>query len=178
MLESLITSQTRIKLLLRFFLNPESTSYLRELAEEFGESTNAVRVELNHLERAGLLESFEEGRTRLYRANRSHPLFPEIHSMVRKFAGIDQLVEEVLKKLGHIHSAYIVGDYAQGKDSGIIDLVIVGKIDENYLRKLVEKVESMTRRKIRYLILNEQELERFREALKLDEAITLWGEED
>lgn len=175
-LDSLITSRTRIKLLLRFFLNPESTSYLRELADEFGESTNAVRVELNRLERAGLLESFEEGRTKLYRANRNHPLFPEIQSMVRKFTGIDHLVEEVLKKLGHIHSAYIVGDYARGKDSGIIDLVIVGEVDENYLRKLVEKVESMTRRRIRYLILDEEELERFRETLKLDEAITLWGE--
>ncbi|MGQ9623683.1 MAG: hypothetical protein ACUVTO_09750 [Candidatus Caldatribacteriaceae bacterium] len=98
--------------------------------------------------------------------------------MVRKFTGIDRLIEEVLKKLGCIHSAYIVGDYARGKDSGIIDLVIVGEVDENYLRKLVEKVESMTRRKIRCLILGEQELERFREALKLDEAITLWEEED
>jgi len=53
-LDSLITSQTRVKLLLRFFLNPESRSYLRELAEEFGESTNSVRVELNRLTEAGL----------------------------------------------------------------------------------------------------------------------------
>ena len=54
MLDSLITSKTRVKLL-KFFMNPETRSYLRSLAEEFGESTNAVRVELNRLEKAGIL---------------------------------------------------------------------------------------------------------------------------
>jgi hypothetical protein len=49
MLQALITSRTRIKLLLKFFLNSSNTSYLRDLAAEFGESTNAIRLELNHL---------------------------------------------------------------------------------------------------------------------------------
>ena len=178
MLDSLITSQTRIRLLLRFFLNPESTSYLRELAEEFGESTNAIRVELNRLEKAGLLESFENGRVKLYRANRKHPLFPEIQSMVRKFTGIDKLIGEVLQKLGHIQAAYIVGDYAQGKDSGIIDLVLLGEVDEEYLHTLLKKAESLIHRKIRYLVLKGHEVEKFRDALKLDEALPLWKEDE
>ena len=122
MLESLITSQTRIKLLLKFFLNPESKSYLRELADEFGESTNSVRLELNRLTQAGLLTSAENGRTKVYQANPNHPLFPEIQSMVRKFTGIDQLIPQVLSQLGEIHSAFVTGDYARGIDSGIIDL--------------------------------------------------------
>ena len=50
MLDSLITSKTRIKLLLKFFLNTSTHAYLRGLADEFGESTNALRLELNHLE--------------------------------------------------------------------------------------------------------------------------------
>ncbi len=174
-LDSLITSQTRVKLLLKFFLNPESRSYLRELADEFGESTNSVRVELNRLSEAGLLNSFDEGRTKVYRANTSHPLFPEIHSMVRKFTGIDQLIPQVLSKLGDIHSAYIVGDYARGMDSGIIDLVLVGEVDKAYLQNLIDKVEPMLHRKIRYLTLNEDELERYKPALKLEEAIELWS---
>jgi len=173
-LDSLITSRTRVKLLLRFFLNPESTSYLRELAEEFGESTNAVRVELNRLEKAGILASKRNGKTKLYQANQNHPLFPEIQSMVRKFTGIDRLIEEILAKLGQVHAAYVTGDYAQGKDSGVIDLVIVGEVDEGYLQKLVKKAESFINRKVRYLVLREEELERFRETLKLDRAITLW----
>ena len=177
MLDSLITSQTRIKLLLKFFLNPESKSYLRELADEFGESTNSVRLELNRLTEAGLLCSCDEGRTKVYRANTKHPLFPEIQSMVRKFTGIDQLIPQVLSKLGDIHSAYIVGDYARGMDSGIIDLVLVGEVDRAYLQNLTSKLEPMIRRKIRTLVLSDAELEGLKSTLKLDEAITVWAEE-
>ncbi len=174
-LDSLITSQTRVKLLLRFFLNPESRSYLRELAEEFNESTNSVRLELNRLTEAGLLDSYDEGRTKVYRANTKHPLFPEIQSMVRKFTGIDQLIPQVLSKLGDIHSAYIVGDYARGIDSGIIDLVLVGDVDRAYLQNLTSKLEPMIRRKIRTLVLNDAELGSLKDTLKLDEAITVWS---
>jgi len=94
---------------------------------------------------------------------------------VRKFTGIDQLIPQVLSKLGDIHSAYIVGDYARGMDSGIIDLVLVGKVDKAYLQNLIDKVEPMLHRKIRYLSLSEDELEKFKAALKLEEAIELWG---
>lgn len=175
MLDSLITSQTRIKLLLKFFLNPESKSYLRELADEFGESTNSVRLELNRLTEAGLLRSYDEGRTKVYRANTKHPLFPEIQSMVRKFTGIDQLIPQVLSKLGDIHLAYVVGDYARGVDSGIIDLVLVGEVDRAYLQNLTSKLEPMIRRKIRTLVLNDEELGSLKDTLKLDEAITVWA---
>ena len=78
MIDTLITSKTRIKLLLKFFLNPDVRGHLRGLAEEFGESTNAVRTELNRLAEAGLLRVADEGRRKLYGANSSHPLFPYI----------------------------------------------------------------------------------------------------
>ena len=55
MLEALITSKTRIKLLLKFFLNSGNSAYLRGLEPEFGGSTNAIRQELNRLENANLL---------------------------------------------------------------------------------------------------------------------------
>ena len=174
MLESLITSQTRIKLLLKFFLNPESKSYLRELAEEFGESTNSVRLELNRLTQAGLLTLKDEGRTKVYQANPHHPLFPDIQSMVRKFTGIDQLIPQILAQLGEIHSAFVTGDYAQGIDSGIIDLLIVGKVDELYLKKLIDKVEQLIHRKIRFLVLSDEELEKLKSTLKIEQAIPLW----
>jgi len=174
MLESLITSQTRIKLLLKFFLNPESKSYLRELAEEFGESTNAVRLELNRFSEAGLLTSQENGRTKMYRANPNHPLFPEIKSMVLKFTGIDQLIPEIISKLGDVHLAFVAGDYAKGIDSGVIDLVIVGEVDEVYLLQLIAKAEGLIHRKIRFLVLDEKELKKLKDTLKIEEAIVLW----
>jgi len=55
MIEALISSKTRIKLLLKFFLNSSNKSYLRGLESEFGDSTNGIRLELNKLEEAGLL---------------------------------------------------------------------------------------------------------------------------
>lgn len=148
MLEYLITSKTRVKLLLKFFLNPEMRAYLRSLAEEFGESTNAVRVELNRLTEAGLLESESEGRTKLYQANRKHALFDELHSIVKKYIGIDRVIEEVLRKLGNVELALLIGDYARGIDSGVIELVLAGEMDTEYLTALVKKAESLINRRI------------------------------
>ncbi|MGV7930845.1 MAG: winged helix-turn-helix domain-containing protein [Spirochaetota bacterium] len=175
MLDSLITSKTRVKLLLKFFMNPETRSYLRSLAEEFGESTNAVRVELNRLEKAGILESSPDGRTRLYGANRKHPLFPDITSLVKKFTGIDQLIDMVLSKLGNVELALVTGDYACGVDSGIIDVVIVGNVDRRYLEHLVGMAEEMIHRKIRSLVLREDEFERLSGTLNLKESVVVWG---
>ena len=175
MLESLITSKTRIKLMLKFFLNPETETYLRGLADELGESTNGVRVELDRFTEAGLLEKNNNGRTKLYRANRRHPLFPEITSLVKKYTGIDQLVNSVLAKLGNLEAAYVIGEYAEGIDSGIIDVVIVGEIDRDYFNSLVEKAEGLISRKIRSLILNENEFEQLRGTLKIEKSVPLWS---
>lgn len=175
MLESLVTSKTRVKLLLKFFLNQETQAYLRELAEEFGESTNAVRVELNRLTEAGFLTVRGDGRTKLYQANPSHPLFPELHSLVKKYLGIDQLIDRVLARLGPVKLAFITGDYAEGRDSGIIDLTIVGKIDRNYLNELIEKTERLIHRKIRVLVLNEEEFERLRHQFS-GKSLVIWSE--
>ena len=81
MLESLITSKTRIKLLLKFFLNSKATAYLRNLEAEFGESTNAIRVELNRFEKAGLILSQTSGNKKVYQANTQHPFFSDIHKI-------------------------------------------------------------------------------------------------
>ena len=56
MLETLITSKTRLRLLIKFFINIANKGYLNSLANEFGESTNSVRKELNNLTSAGYLK--------------------------------------------------------------------------------------------------------------------------
>lgn len=177
LLDSLITSKTRVKLLLKFFLNGETQAYLRGLADELHESTNAVRVELNRLTEAGLLESAAEGRTILYRANRKHKLFPDLHNLVKKNLGLDQLVENVIDKLGEVRKAYITGDYAEGKDSGIIDLVVVGTVRPEYLHYLIVQAEQIIAKKIRVMVLTEEELVNMRDSLKLDKALLLWERE-
>lgn len=174
MLESFITSRTRIKLLLKFFTNPQTTAYLRGLADEFGESTNGIRVELNNLTEAGYLESKAEGRTKLYRANTKHPLFTELHSIAAKTLGITQLVEHVVQRLGNVELAFITGDYAKGMDSGLIDLVLVGDVDQAYLAELVKKAEGMIERKIRTLVLTAEEYRKLDDKFKKEKALVVW----
>ena len=178
MLESLITSKTRARLLLKFFLNPGTSAYLRGLADEFGESTNGVRVELNRLSEAGLLESSDEGRTKVYRANTKHPLFPELQRIAAKTLGIDQVVEQVIRRLGNVELAFVTGDYARGIDSGLIDLVLVGQIDRIYFDHLAAKIEELISRKIRGLLLTKEEFRRLETRLKADNALLLWDGED
>ena len=176
LLESLITSKTRIKLLLKFFLNPETQAYLRGLAEELGESTNGIRVELNRLTKAGLLETSNSGRTKLYRANKKHSLFPDIHNVVKKYLGIDK-VEAILNDMGKVEVAFITGDYAKGIDSGIIDLVLVGEIDKAYIQHIVEKAEGIIKRKIRVLVLNQEEFERLKAKFDSEKALLVWEDD-
>jgi hypothetical protein len=109
-LETLITSQTRVKLLVRFFINQNNIGYLRGLADEFGESSNAIRVELNRFESAGLLVSMIDGNKKIYQANASHPLFPEIQSLVLKYVGIEKLRENVTDNYNNIEEVWITGN--------------------------------------------------------------------
>ena len=157
MLGTLITSRTRIKLLLKFFLNPNSVAYLRSLESEFGESTNAIRLELNRFEEAGMLRSFTAGNKKMFKANDSHPLFKDLRNIVLKYVGIDQIIDTITNRLGDLKKVYLAGDYANGLDSGIIDLILVGDIDKTYLVNLIEKAESLIQRKIRYLVYDTEE---------------------
>ena len=158
MLNTLITSKTRLKLLLKFFLNPGARAYLRGLADEFGESSNSIRVELNRFENAGLLNSDFEGNKKIFKANTSHPLFPDIQSIVKKTVGIDKIVDKVVMNLGDVEQAYITGDFAQGKDGQTIDILLIGNnLNKEYLLELITRAEEIVGKKIRYLILQKEE---------------------
>ena len=157
MLDTLITSRTRIKLLLKFFLNPDNVAYLRGLEAEFNESTNGIRMELNRLEDANMITSRQDGKKKIFQVNREHPLYSDINSMVRKFTGLDYIVEHITKKLGDLKAVYLSGDMVNGVDTEVIDLVLIGEVDEDYLCNLVEKSKSIINRDIRYLIENNYE---------------------
>jgi DNA-binding transcriptional ArsR family regulator len=175
MLESLITSKTRIKILLKFFLNSKNTAYLRSLEPDFGESTNAIRQELNRFEKAGLLLAEQEGNKKMYRVNTKHPLFPDIRSLLVKHVGIDKVLDKIVNKLGNLFSVYLVGELAKGNDSKIIDLWFVGDgIDKNYLLELTEKAEEAIKKKIRYLTIRPEELADFLKTKSSGEVLLLW----
>ena len=155
MLKSIITSETRIKLLLKFFLNPNTSGYLRQLAKEFDESTNSIRLELNKLSNAMILTSRFEGRNKIYRVNTDHPLFEDIRNIVMKSTGMDAVLSNIIQKTGQLQLAFVRGDYAAGRDSGLIDLVIVGSgINTQELGRVTKKTETLINRNISILILD------------------------
>lgn len=170
----LIASKTRIKLLTRFFFNPLTKSYLRELAKEFSLSTNSVREELNQLTKTRLLISERKGRQVLYGANTDHPLFPELKSMVGKVMGINQVIDSIVTRLGDLEEAYLIDDYAEGKDTGIIDLLLVGKIDEYHLNDLSRKTERYIKRKIRSIVLSKDEFSDLQPTLQSRPRLLIW----
>jgi hypothetical protein len=160
MIETLISSKTRIKLLLKFFLNSNTQAYLRGLENEFGESSNAIRIEINRFEQAGMLTSYAEGNKKMFQANVQHPLFNEIHNILLKYVGLDRIIEDVIKRLGSLRHVYLTGDFSKGQDSQVVDLLFFGNdVDRNYLGRLVEKAEQLISRKIKYVIYSETEWE-------------------
>ena len=78
MLNSLITSKTRLKLLIKFFISQANIGHLNGLASEMGESTNSIRKELNHLFDAGYLEKHKQNNKVIYNVNSNHPLIGKI----------------------------------------------------------------------------------------------------
>ena len=179
MLDTLITSKTRIKLLMKFFLNSNSRSYLRNLESEFGESTNSIRLELNKFEQAGLLTTEVDGNKKFFRANTRHPLFRDIHNILLKHVGFDKIIERVVNKLGSMEKLYVTGDFANGIDNPIIDLIFVGdNINKEYLVNLVEKTETLISKRIRYVVFGLVEFDNYIVNQRESDLLLLWKNGD
>jgi hypothetical protein len=176
MINTLITSETRIKLLRKFFLNSSTKAHLRGLESEFGESSNAIRLELNRFEEAGLLHSLRDGNKKVYQANSGHPLFKDIHSIIIKDSGIDRVIDKVIHRIGNLLCIYLTGDFARGKDSPVIDLILVGEdIDREYLARKVMQAEELVGRKVSYVVLDPDEAECHLMKLKKSDLLPLWN---
>jgi hypothetical protein len=143
MLDYLITSKTRLKLLIKFFSNSKNQGHLRGLAEEFGESTNAIRKELNNLSEAGFLLKWQKKTELNIKQHPKHPLFSNLQDLIRKYLGFDRLLETVLDRMGDVDEVVLTGDYAQGIDSGTIEVLIKGdELNEDYLDHLGQELNS------------------------------------
>ncbi len=158
MLDTLINSKTRLKLLLRFFLNPESKAYLRGLEQEFNENSNSIRIELNRFEQAGLINATKDGNKKVYHVNPDFPIFDELQSLAFKHFGIDKILDQVVSKLGKVSEVFVTGKIARGLDTSIIDLVFIGEdLDVKYIAELSSKLEKKINRKVRTLVFSPDE---------------------
>jgi hypothetical protein len=176
MIGTLITSQTRIKLLKKFFLNSSTKAHLRGLEAEFGDSTNAIRVELNRFEEAGLLTSSQDSNKKLYQANKQHPLFSDIHNIILKETGLDKVIEKVINRMGNLSSVYLTGDFAHGRDSHVIELILVGdEINREYLLRKALQAEQLVGRKVTCLVLDSIEASKHLADYNPADLLPLWS---
>jgi len=151
-LDKIFTGKIRVQLLTKLLLNPASTVYLRGLERDLGVSSNTVRLELNKLSDMQLIQDHTETintKTKHYTVNTKHPMFKSLRGVILQHVGLDQIIENVLDKLGNVDEVYLTGDLALGKNSPFVDLVLVGDIDKPYLYNLIEKAETLIDKKIR-----------------------------
>ena len=153
MLNSLITSKTRLKMLIKFFINAANNGYLNGLASEFNESTNSIRKELNNLSGAGYLLKSKKDNKIIYNANTSHPMFTILQKIVRQHLGLEDIVETVIKRIGDVEQIALTGEYAKGIDSGNIEIVINGlNVNIDYLEKIKPKIKKKIGRQVSFLL--------------------------
>ena len=170
LLGPLITSKTRLKLLLRFFLNRNNGGYLQGLSKQLDENTNSIRIELNRLEEAGILSSEREGRKKLYCVNDNHPLTENLTTIVRKVTGIEALVDRVVGRLPGLTQVLVCGNLAQGIQSDTIDCVLVGKnLDETYIDELCTRVKELTGKTVQVQVSSKIHQE------KLGKSLIVWA---
>jgi hypothetical protein len=106
-------------------------------------------MELNKLEKAGLLKSSLDKNKKMFFANTEHPLFGDINNILKKFIGIDQIIEHIINQIGDLKAAYLTGNFAMGRDAKTIDLALIGyNLDTNCINELVEKTQTYISRKI------------------------------
>ena len=159
-LDKIFTGKIRVQLLTKLLLNPGRTVYLRGLERDLGVSSNTVRLELNKLSDMQLIQEYSETintKTKHYIVNTKRPMFKSLRGVILQHVGLDQIIENVLDKLGNVDEVYLTGDLALGKNSPFVDLVIVGDIDKAYLYQLIEKAETLIDKKIRVGLYQPQE---------------------
>ncbi len=153
MLGSLITSKTRLRMLIKFFISAANNGYLNGLASEFNESTNSIRKELNNLSGAGYLLKSKKNNRIIYNANTSHPMFKVLQKIVRQHLGLEDIVETVIERLGDVDKIALTGEYAKGIDSGNIEIIINGSdVNKDYLELIRPKIKKKIGREVSFLI--------------------------
>lgn len=146
---------------------------MRSLEQDFGESTNGIRLELNKLEEANMLIHTFEGKKKVFQVNTKHPLYDDINSIVRKYFGLDMLLEKVLNKLEDLEAVYLLGDLANGLQSQVMELLFVGEPNRQYLSELTGLLEKKIGKKIAYSIFKQQD--DYQQVLSNQANLLLWN---
>lgn len=162
-IRDLFVSRVRIKLLQIFFGNLEEIFYVRQLVRNSEEEINAVRRELAHLERAGLLYKEARANRLYYGIRKSYVFFDELLRLVVKTTGLGEAIISQKNKIGKVKYAMLSGRYARGLPcrSGEVDLLLIGEVVLPQVSQIVRQFESKLKREINYTAMTTEEY-RFR----------------
>lgn len=168
MLKYFITSKTKRKILKLFLINPEKKFHIRGIEKILNEPFNAIRRELNYLQKGGLLISWKEANLKYFQINKNFPLLSEFRKIINLSEGIGDLIKERVNKLGKIDLAFIYGSVARGEENikSDIDLFILGNINEIELHYSISEIEKEIGREINYVMMTKNE---FNKRLKSNE---------
>lgn len=152
----LTKSKTRKKILQFFFSDLNKKYYLRELERILGLSIGNIRRELLLLEKLGLFKHEQMGKQVYYSVNKKSPIFEEFKNIVSKTIGLEGLMKNALKNVEEINIAFIFGSFAKEKEDSFsdIDLMLIGKLDEDKLISKIIKLEKKFNREINYHIFS------------------------
>ena len=140
-------------MLIKFFVSAANKGYLNGLANEFNESTNSIRKELNNLSDAGYLLKSKQNNRVIYNADIKHPLFKVLQKIVRQDLGLEEIVELVISRMGDVDIIALSGDYAKGIDSGVIKIVVIGDgVNNDYLDNIKIKIKDKISREVNFII--------------------------
>ncbi len=160
MLDDLIISRVRVKILTLFLSHPGTIFHVRDIVRKVGEEINAVRRELLHMEKAGLVTKEQRANRLFYAMRRDYPLYYELLGLIGKTSGLGLDIIKQKSKLGKIKYAFISGRYLRGlpKRSGTdVDLLIVGTVVLPELAQLIKAEEMHRGRELNYTVMTEEE---------------------
>lgn len=154
MLKRLFTSNTRIKLLTLFLLNPDSEYFIRELTRKLEEQINSIRRELDNLKRMGLLKTKSKNRKKYYVANKDFIIFHELRNIILKAQSDQSNIAKKIMEFGDIDVMVLTGIFVDKEAP--IDLLLVGNIDRQKLEHYFA-TELETNRPVKFSIMDKQE---------------------
>ena len=160
MLQELITSKARSKLLHLFLANPDNKYHVREIVRKLNENYNSIRRELKKLESISILKYTREANLKYYYVNKKLSIYDELHRIFIKTDGLGDLIREKMGRINNIKTVFLYGSFAKGEETLIsdIDLFIVGNPDENELIVIIRDLEKELSREINYVIFDSKEL--------------------
>lgn len=97
MLDTFITSRVRRKIVIVFSKYPDFKSHVRALAKLIKEDAGNVQRELKKLEEVGFLKSSKLANAKLYQADTSFAIFPELQSIIAKVQALQEQKRNSLK---------------------------------------------------------------------------------